>query len=303
MKSYLLIFIIITCLAVGSFGNATFYTANYTDILQSAPGARAAGMGFACTALAENAASAHVNPAGIAFADKKIELASNYSNLFNDVDQNIVNEIAPFWNGMAGLCVARSQVSDIPYVQEVNQRPDVSYYFNSVKQATVLTYGQKLSEQVGIGINFKYYAHELDQKTANGFGFDMGIQYKVDNFKAGFCWRNILGTAINWSTGHHDQIYPFFAIGIAADLNINDRKITTVLDMALDNDNSNAPYHWHYGAEYWLVKDLLALRAGIYQENLTLGLGLAYAGFKLDYAYIGHKDLGASNQVSTAFSF
>ena len=140
----------------------------------------------------------------------------------------------------------------------------------------------------------------MDTVNATGIGYDLGIKYQLANFSLGLAWQNIGGTILNWSTGHQDTIPALYTVGIAMQQTILDRELTIAADADL---LANRQAYWHYGLEYWLAPNLLALRTGLDQNHLTLGIGLNYAGFKLDYAYLDNSDLGESQKVSVGVAW
>jgi hypothetical protein len=58
----------------------------------------------------------------------------------------------------------------------------------------------------------------------------------------------------------------------------------------------------HYGAEWWFVRTL-ALRIGLDEGKLSMGSGLRISTFQVDYAFIGHDDLGNTHRISTSVQF
>jgi tetratricopeptide (TPR) repeat protein len=56
------------------------------------------------------------------------------------------------------------------------------------------------------------------------------------------------------------------------------------------------------GAEY-IFRNLLSIRAGMAGNSLRAGIGVAANLFSLDYAYLGHQELGAAHQVSVSLLF
>ena len=289
--------LLITCLMAASIA---YGANNASDFLSKSAGARALGMGSAYVAVAQGADSIYLNPAGISFETKKWAIASNYSTLFNDVKLFNVNTSMPFLNGILGLSYGGQQVSDIPFVRQVNERPDVVYYFNNLKRGATLTYAFKPFDQLGIGVNVKNYNQLIDTANSTGVGYDFGFKYELGNLAVGFTWQNIGGTVLNWSTGHQDTIPALYTVGLAMQQTILDHELTIAVDADLI---ANRQAYWHYGLEYWLAQDLLAMRVGLDQTRLTLGVGLSYAGFKLDYAFMDNKDLGESQKVSVGVAW
>ena len=290
---YILLFIVL--ISIQSFG-----AGNATDYLQKNSGARSLAMGSACVAIAEGADSILINPAGLALDIKGIAMASNYSKLYSEIERFNLYTSFPLLNGMLGINYSGAQISEIPFTQELDERPDVLYYFNNIKQGITLAYAFKLSANIGLGLNTKYYLHEMDSESAHGTGFDVGLKYESESWSLGLNYQNIGGTDIHWSTGHIDTIPSMYSLGISKTQDLFNRTLTIAIDSDLAVDRTAL---WHYGIEYWLADDLLALRSGSDQNRLTLGLGLKYHSLTLDYAYITHEHLGDSHKVSISFMF
>jgi hypothetical protein len=47
----------------------------------------------------------------------------------------------------------------------------------------------------------------------------------------------------------------------------------------------------------------VALRVGLNNNELTVGTGLRLSTFQVDYAFIGHDDLGNTHRISTSVRF
>ncbi|MCX8014579.1 MAG: hypothetical protein N2748_01035, partial [candidate division WOR-3 bacterium] len=68
------------------------------------------------------------------------------------------------------------------------------------------------------------------------------------------------------------------------------------LESSLDKLNVNT----NFGLEY-SYKNTIAFRVGLYHFNPTLGVGISFKRFFIDYAYLSHyyqEELGASQKFS-----
>ncbi|MFA5927697.1 MAG: PorV/PorQ family protein [Candidatus Margulisiibacteriota bacterium] len=280
-----------------------FAEINYTDFLNKSSGARGMAMGSAYTALAEGPDSVFLNPAGLAFELWSIQFANSYASYFKEIEKTNFHILAPFMNGMAEISLVRSQVSDIPYVEEVAGRPNVAYYFTNEVSALVLSYAQKLDPLIGVGFNLKSYNHKLDQDSASALAVDVGLKYQSNEpsdsapalGEIGLLVQNVFSTPMTWTTGQKDNFQTLYTLGIAKQIWTANAKLVGTIDM--DVFEGKRPI-MRYGLEYWLSKNALAVRAGLNNTNFTFGLGLKFAGLQMDYAYLTNDDLGNSHKAS-----
>jgi hypothetical protein len=87
--------------------------------------------------------------------------------------------------------------------------------------------------------------------------------------------------------------------GAAYTKDISEIKSIITLSWSLDTKYGT---EMQYGAEWWLMK-AVALRVGLNNGELTVGTGLRLSTFQVDYAFIGHDDLGNTHRISTSVRF
>jgi hypothetical protein len=63
-----------------------------------------------------------------------------------------------------------------------------------------------------------------------------------------------------------------------------------------------AGFDVNMGIEYG-YKELLYGRFGVYRGDYTLGIGLQYKRFSMDYAFMTHPDLDNTNKFSAGYRF
>ena len=73
----------------------------------------------------------------------------------------------------------------------------------------------------------------------------------------------------------------------------------------IENDDK---FQFHFGGEYWLFRDIFALRAGYSEDHFTAGASFGWQmnkfNFMLDYAFLNDVlDEGATNQLSLFIQF
>lgn len=290
--------VVILALAV-----ATYAATAIADPLQVAVGARPLGMGNAYVAVAEEAESLFVNPAGLG-GIKSLKLTSMYTTFMTDVSYIVLGGIYPIGNsGSVGVGVARAGLTDIQLYDDSGTSLGTGNWDETV---IMLSYGTDLAtlgmaENVKVGASLKNYSRvgthaSLEAGNASTLDMDLGVLYvPVPWMTLGANLQNFLPTQIRT-----DNIETVVKLGSKMNilgrggtaLNEHDQKLAFCLDMDL-NTQTGLGSESHIGLEYWPV-DALALRLGLENEdsaggggtsNLTAGLGLRYAGIDFNYAY------------------
>lgn len=152
------------------------------------------------------------------------------------------------------------------------------------------------------------FKHIGSEYRAYGLGVDVGVLSQPFEYKPiymGLAVRDLLGTVIAWEqTGRKEIIVPTLRGGVSGTLTIPalDAQITPSVDIALRTEaiSSGSEFALHYGVEY-LINEVFAIRGGMNEERLTFGGGIQLKVMSLDYAWIGHNDLGESHRISLSF--
>lgn len=298
------------------------------EFLNTGAGARALGMGGAFVAVADDGTTTYWSPAGLPSLKSK-ELSFMYCQQFKSlVNTNFISYVHPDtkW-GSFGISWLRLGVEDIPktgYI-DANQNnmqdfddkndngikdPGELYIehpiqigsFDDVEDGLFFTYGLNLNETFSAGVNIKYIKQSLASNSSSGIGFDIGGLYELfDGFRLGFNIQDLTKTKLKWdSASKHEDIIPLSVkFGVAYSKPIEALKSLLTLSWSLDTKYGT---EMHYGVEWWLI-NLLALRAGMNVDELSAGVGLKLAKFQVDYAFIGHDDLGNTHRISTSVKF
>ncbi|MFA4858887.1 MAG: PorV/PorQ family protein [Candidatus Margulisiibacteriota bacterium] len=302
--------IIITAVVVAAVAIPALAT-SFTDPLQIAVGARPLGMGKAYVAVAEEAETLFINPAGLGMI-KSAKLTSMYTTLMGDVNYMMVGGVYPWAEGSVGLGYASAGVSEIALYDSLGTSTGTGSWNDSVLFAS---YGTDLArfgikEKVQVGGTLKYYASKAtgsaSAEAGNGSGLDvdLGVLYHAKPWlNIGANLQNILpenlGGKITRKSGENDAIESVAKIGAKVNvlglaeeaLNLSDQKLSLAADIDYYTQ-SGLGMGTHVGAEYWPV-DALALRVGLDSEpsaagstsNITAGMGIRYSGLEFDYAY------------------
>lgn len=172
-------------------------------------GARSFGMGFTAISFVDDVTSGYWNPAGLNDLSTSHQLGLMHSSYFGGLANYDYIGFATSVDeeSKIGLSLLRFSVDDIPdtrFLIDVNGaiNYDNIEFFASADYAFLLSYARVLPLLGGIkaGGNLKVIHRTVgDFSHAWGFGFDVGLQKQVGNWKLGLVARDILGTFNAWS--------------------------------------------------------------------------------------------------------
>ncbi len=303
MKNYKLILVIVTLFqSINCFG-----ANNQVDFTEYQGSVRAAGLGYAYTAIPGEVDGMYFNPAGNIFSSQGLRLKTNSNKNFNAVENTQAflswKEIGTDFSLALGYI--RDQVSGVPITDFQDGQNVQIGSFNTSKQNIALNYSSfVISNQLAFGINIKNYQYDLSYGTASGMGIDLGLLQKFDlgdktfiNF--GAVIYNLNGTPIKWNTGTLATMAKRYSFGTAFGLGIIDRQL--IISLAYDQNEKNQSNQF-VGTEYEIFPQLLKIRSGLQNKSLTYGIGFEYSGFTLDYAEVENEDLGRSKLFSMGVS-
>lgn len=158
--------------------------------LMISPGARAAGMGEAFVALADDASATFWNPAGLANQYGK-ELHLMHVNWLPEFGNDLFYEFASYIHhveglGTFGLNVTYLNLGEQTHTDEVGTELGK---FSSNEYSMALTYGTKLSDDWSVGLGMRYIRSNLaggvsvgaeqGDGVANAFSFDIATLYTM----------------------------------------------------------------------------------------------------------------------------
>ncbi len=276
----------------------TFLPSTNASFDPSATGARAAGMGEAYTAVANDILALYYNPAGLVQI-KRPELLASYSQLHvglkdnSQIGRSILSYAHPIPKyGSIGVGYFNLQLSNL-YSEDV----------------TVLGYATAMKFYTNAGINLKilhkkigsdiYTQNAINPETGmvlgradpifneghskTNFAIDLGGQYRfLPKWAIGICGRNINSPDVAVGSAS-DKVLPTLAIGVAK------KSKNTTLSCDVDNYRSSQQnYRLHLGAEKWFETGF-AIRLGgaVGSRNyqlLTSGGSFRTMGMQFDYA-------------------
>ncbi len=300
------------------------YAASFLEI---GVGARALGMGGAYIALSRDISAFHWNPAGLGYL-KRPQLAFMYASQFGSLASPLAsfNHLGAAMSlpGGAGVAInwVRLASDQIPIYPELSGenlgqrlrnpelRPDGQPlgYFSDVENAFYFSFARLTSfemdwgyntlsfpVEIPIGVNLKYIQQTLFDKSATGFGIDIGAMIRLGvaemfneeslgKLAFGFLVQDVTTTVLTWSTRKRDAIAPKYRWGMA-------------YEQPLDWLHGSVTVSWQtrgrYGRNNHLGLEVNSraffLRIGTSDGKLTAGTGMHVWRVNLDYAFVGYE--------------
>jgi hypothetical protein len=279
---------------------------NGAPFLQIAAGARAAAMGGAYTALADDASSLMWNPAGLAHV-RRAELTATHTQWLQNADHNFLAGAVPTRRGTLAVGAVTLSVPDIP--QRLTDTDAADGSFESRDAAYSVGYGRTVGTRWSLGLSAHYIRRTLAGASAAAPAASLGAQWETpfSFLTLGASLRNIGGDITFNEEG--DPLPMSVSVGAAARF-LKDR-LALALDARSVRDQDPS---FGLGFEYAppLFKDGTgALRAGYDSTGagtaggtgLTLGAGLGFSRWGLDISWAPYGALGDSLRYGFRFSF
>ncbi|MBI4668261.1 MAG: PorV/PorQ family protein [Elusimicrobia bacterium] len=274
------------------------------EFLNISVGARPAGMGNAYTSLVNDVTAIHWNPGGLGLMNSR-ELAAMYSQWLIDTQYNFLGFGYPTKMGtLAGSLVVLSQ-------GESEARGASREKTGSVKaqdQSLALGFGRNLG-RLNVGLNTKWLQSEIAGYKTTSIALDMGLIYPWSrSVFLGLAVQN-LGPGMKF-INQRDPLPITLATGVSY-------RTPQGLSLALDAKQQlyNKKIQINIGTEY-RVLPMFALRGGYLakfaQDNnlpgtkfsgLSAGIGFAFLGNEVDYAFTPFGVLGDTHRVSLSLKF
>jgi hypothetical protein len=284
--------IILICLLLFTVHGTRFTMSNAFDVLNAPVGARPQSMGGAFTALADNADAPFWNPAGLGFI-KFNEITTMQTKLSTDADHYYVSYVQPFGLGTLGISWIQLGLGQLFYtealVDQFNEVVNINS-FSYFSNAYLLAYGIQLNEKISAGTTIKYLNSnmtEIPGGQAGGYSVSSGLLIKPsEKMSVGLKIDEIINQ-LSWGTGQFEKCLPKLTFGLAIKPKFG--TITADFDTAL-------------AVGYELKSENLAFRAGLADQNLSIGAGFKSGIAGIDYAYVKQNELSRDNTHRISFS-
>lgn len=195
--------------------------------------------------------ASYYNPAGLSHLTDAFQIGYMHSEYFAGIAKIDYFGLAiPIDTGRRSLALSffRFGVDDIPNTLFLFE-PDGSINYNNIQSFSVgeygllLSYGQKIGSRFSVGGTTKVIHKKVGPfATAWGVGIDLGLQYRVNQWRFGLIARDISTTYNAWSFSFTDEeqeilvltnneipsnsveiTLPRFTLGAAYEVNIKDK--------------------------------------------------------------------------------
>jgi len=287
-----------------AFSNADLGTSS-AAFLKLGAGARPAAMGDAYVSVVDDSTAIYWNPAGLAQIDAKGGSATlMHAVWFDDIFYDWASYALPIEHlGVIGIGVQYLSYGTI-------QQTDYTSYnigtFSPNDLCVSVGYARSING-LNIGGNLKYISSTI-VNTATAYAADFGVMKKFMNnqLSLAFAVQN-MGTPLTYVSDKEPLPFNVKAGGSF--------KIESNWVIAADaNVPIDGPLYYALGTEY--VQKLggkleVSVRGGYNTINIqtgglngmTVGLGIKYLDYSIDYAFVPYGDLGNTSKISLSIAF
>lgn len=295
MKPFFPVIVASAMLLAGPLRGAGFAT------LKWAGGARAAGMGMAFTALADDGTASFWNPAGLARLDEAHGVISLH-RWFSDVQSEFLSIGWSRKRHGFGAHVLYTRVGDIELRETAT--PEPLAVFSAYELVIGFSYSLRISAALSFGLTAKTLYEKIGVDDVWGLAGDVGLLWThgTGGLRLGWVLQNAGRTGrFNREriklplTSRLGAAMPFRAIGA--------RWLAAVEGVA----EKDAPFHIHAGFEVFWDSGLMfraGYQTGYETRNVSGGVGFRWARYRLDYNYTPTRwGLGDSHQIGIQFTW
>ena len=293
--------------------SAPAFAASGAAFLKIGAGARAAGMGSAFTAAADDASAVYWNPSGLSSLTRRQALFM-HSQWLAGMNHEYAGFVQPTRVGALGIGVT---LLDQGRYEGRDESRAPSGDFSAADLAVSAAFSRRITGSSSLGGAFKIINQEIASEKAAGFAFDLGWRRQTPGspLALGFSLLN-LGPSLKFAEESYDLPLSMTAgaswrVGSSLLLSADVRRL-----VHSDQTEMSA------GAEYW-VFDALALRTGYLSQigalagsaasskasgldglsGLGAGIGLRIYRYQLDYALVPQGELGQTHRISLTAGF
>lgn len=298
------LFLMLVALVVGAAAPAFAVSEAAVLSLMISPGARAAGMGEAFVALADDATATFWNPAGLAFQYGK-ELHLMHVNWLPEFGDDLFYDFATYMHHVEGLGTFGLNVTYLNLGEQIHTDETGTELgkFGSNEYSVALTYGTKLSETWAVGLGMRYIRSNLaggikvgaeqGEGVANAFSFDISTLYRfpfAPKLSVGANLSN-MGPKITYiDAAQADPLPTNLKFGLAYRLVESDyNKLTVVADVnklmvTRNRDGSTDPFYKALFTSPWTIDEVTYGENREVVDRKTLFNGTVSGGIEYWYS-------------------
>lgn len=292
--------VVLVVLLVGSRAFAADPGETGLAFLKIGVGARAAGMGEAYAAVAQDPTAIYWNPAGIANTLGN-EIHATHHEWISDVRYEYVAAV----HGLKGQAIgAHVALLHMGALEGRDASGNFTESFHAYDFSTGATYAVRLTRSIEFGATGKLLYSKIADNSATGIAGDFGLRYRTP-----FRGLTAAGTMTNLGPAMK-FVDDEFKLPAAGRLGVVYRTRAILDGLVLASDvrfPNDSPAKGHVGMEIWPYK-MFALRGGAklgYDEEVgTVGFGIEYQTWMLDYAFVPFSDaseLGDTHRISVGW--
>ncbi len=191
---FVLVLLIVSALEIFAGGRDRAGTAGATELLIPI-GARGTALGGSYICSASGIDAVFWNPAGVSGSNNGAEAMFSHMSYIADIGVNAFALSASFADvGTIAFTLRAFSMGDIPVTTET--APDITdNVFSPSYTIAGITYSRALSDKVRAGLTFNFINESIASVSANGFAFDVGVQYfglaGINGLKVGIAVKNL----------------------------------------------------------------------------------------------------------------
>ncbi|MGL4518792.1 MAG: PorV/PorQ family protein [Phocaeicola sp.] len=243
-----------------------------------------------------SAYSIYSNSSAVAFSDNKGDLGLSYMAWQPDGINVSIASFSGYINSVGRFSFLLG--TQYGYYQEyaiIDENNVLNGTFRPFDLSVTFGVAYRIADNWAAGVNMRYINSKVYQESASAIGVDLHLMYQKEKLTAGITFNNV-GSELDY--GWKDRLAQPMKINAAADYKLFNESTIHGVRLAgelgyLISPTSQQSLMAGLGAEY-SYKKFVAARVGYrYGDEekyispfITLGLGIQWANFKLDGAYL-----------------
>lgn len=274
---------VFSALLVGMTVTVTAEDNHAFPFLRTGVGARAWGMGNAYVAVAGDATAGFFNPAGLTRLEKWGFASMLSADMSIDRKHNYVAVAGNFDFGALGASWMNSGIDDIQRYDAGAEEPNGA--FDYAQNVFTLSYAN-MTAKFRWGVNLLIVNHDVDGVSNTGVGGDVGFQWDFHKEAT----IGLVGQHFGVNVGD-DHMPANYRLGLAIHPNVLEG---FMFPFELQKTQHRDDIVFRLGGEYAYTFENedygTAIRGGVDDGAFTIGAGLRFKQFMLDYAYVTEKE-------------
>ena len=267
-------------------------------------GARAASLGNAFTALADDASALYWNPGGLAMLQRR-ELYASHAELYLNTQFDYLGYAHPLGRKSGVLAVGAGRLTHAS-IEGRGEDRSRTQDFEASDMVVSVGFSRRIGSMAGVGVAVKHIRQMIADASASGFAVDFGAVYAspASKWSLGMAVAN-LGPGMKFENESYN-----LPLSVSAGAGL---RIVSSLTLAADIKYlvKEKGFTAGIGMEF-LAFPQLALRAGYLKsasssgagtagsslKGLGTGIGLRFSSCSLDYSFVPIGELGSTQRLN-----